>query len=896
MNQLSEKIEAVFPLSPTQAGMLYHAVSSPGSATYIGQHRMRLIDVDSSALHKAWQLVIERHSALRTTYVWEGLSQSVQLVHAQLEAEIEEIEFSGNEEQLAAFCEAERCIEFEFDKQAPSRLKLLRLNETDSELLWTRHHLMVDGWSAHAVLSELAQAYTAVLKNSAWRPSPVDGFASYIAWLQQQDGEKSHQYWHTLLSTPRSTSDLEGIRSANRGAHRTEQIERLLTEELSEQLRTCCRKSGLTLSALMHGAWSAVLAGFNNDSALVFGSTVSGRPADLVNADSIVGNFINTLPVMINTCSDMSLTDFLKALQLQVASSSAHSHIPHRDILASAAHEPGAPLFESILVFMNYPKLEEGGSALNVAQHEYKEHSHYPVAALIVPDDAIKIILIHDTGIIEPFKAQSLMQAIEKNLLRMLDMLEKPAREFFSSARSHTSTLSKTELTIAAVDVISQFEKSVREHPHSTALSDGRRAISYAELGNAAGNLARQLRNAGVEPEDRVLIRMPRTIEGLVAVWGVLYAGATYVPCNAKETAPRLQELADATQARCIIATEGISDFPDALVFDQIDTIDCNFQHAAPDPDALAYIIFTSGSTGAAKQVPVSHGNLAHSLAARLQFYKQSPKVYGLLSPLAFDSSVAGIFWMAATAGQLLLISESEVLEPQTLVHKLIAQNVEAMLCLPSVYSAVMSAWPENPVHSLQLAIVAGEACPTAVLEEHQTRFPAATLVNEYGPTEASVWCTAQRYNNGDSVDLSSDYLSIGHAIPGVSLSVRNDHGEVPAGTVGQLYVSGPTVVTSVASPGCDYATGDLVEQQHDGSLLFRGRIDQQVKIRGHRVDPSDIEASLHRCECVDDCAVLALPHNNDATLNEIDRALSLLSPLESNELLQLVENYNAPT
>ncbi len=896
MNQLSDKIEAVFPLSPTQAGMLYHSISSPGSATYIGQHRIRLRNVNRSALRAALQKVINRHSALRTAFVWEGLSQSVQLVYAEWDVPLEELDFSGSEQELDAYCEAERRIEFDFDKQPPSRFKLLRLNDSESELLWTRHHVMVDGWSAHAVLRELSAAYTAVLGNEHWDAVPADGFACYIAWLQQQDTGKSSGYWQALLSSSPASSDIENIRSSNRGAHHTEQIELILDEDFSDHLRVSCRETGITLSAAMHGAWAAVLAALNAGTTLVFGSTVSGRPAGLPNAEHIVGNFINTLPVVIDTHAEMTLGECLKALQLQIAQSSEHSHIPHRDIVNNASIEPGAALFESIVVFMNYPKLTQDHSALDIAYHQYKEHSHYPLAVLIVPNDAIGIILIHDKGLIEPFKARQLTKLFEQNLRNLVSQLKKPAEDYFKGARTHRSTLKTTPLIVPPTDVVSRMSETARLHPTRCALNDGELSLSYADLDNAAANLAVQLRDNGVKSGDRVLIRMPRSLQGLVAIWGVLYAGASYVPCNPEESALRLRELMSATGARCLVSSEVLSDFPDALVFTHIDLSSRVFQPIVPEPDSLAYIIFTSGSTGQAKQVPVSHSNLAHSLAARLQYYDHTPRVYALLSPLAFDSSVAGIFWMAATAGELLLLSEKDMSQPNQLVNTLLNNRADSLLCLPSVYTALISAWPDDSRHSLQLAIVAGEACPATVLQQHRSLFPKATLVNEYGPTEASVWCCAQRFSPGDNTGATSDYLAIGHAIPGVSLTVRNEHGVVPAGTVGELCVSGHTVVNRVIESGTHYATGDLVEQLQDGSLLFRGRLDAQIKIRGHRVDPTDIEARLIQHPKVEDCAVIAVSNPSNATMDEIEQAMALLSPVEANELLHFVENTNATT
>ena len=248
---------------------------------------------------------------------------------------------------------------------------------------------------------------------------------------------------------------------------------------------------------------------------------------------------------------------------------------------------------------------------------------------------------------------------------------------------------------------------------------------------------------------------------------------------------------------------------------------------------------------------------MAHSLASRRQFYGDEAVTFGLFSPLAFDSSVAGLFWAVACGGCLVIVDEELVMRPRETVDYLVRQRVDTYLTLPSVHRALLDTANSALAGVLKTVIVAGEACPSAILAEHRSALPGVSLVNEYGPTEATVWCAAQRFEADDPQISGEAYLSVGRAIPGAELSIEDDSGRpVPTGATGELVVGGPIVAAPNRGDG-RYATGDLVSANTAGEIFFRGRKDQQLKVRGHRVDPLEIEAALVAVPGVAEAAVL---------------------------------------
>ncbi len=890
MNGLSDNVEAVFPLSPTQEGMLYHTLHTPDSGVYIGQHTIKLEAVDSIILRRAWQLISNRHMALRCVFMWEALSRSVQLVYKQRDIDWREIDLRDSPDKLQTLLNADIKEEFDVSSQPPCRISLFRLSDNRHLMVWTRHHLVVDGWSAHIVLQQLQEAYTALVSKGEWRPTGTPEFSAYMTWLQRQDNAISADYWRNLLSHSEANPGLESMRSSNRGSKHSRRIEQYLSLDESAQLAQAARAKRLTLSTMLHGAWAAVLFAINDSSSLLFGSTVSGRPADLPHHESIVGNFINTIPVQVFSTDDNSLSIWLQALQKQLLQSAAHGHLANRQILQAADIPAGTPLFDSIVVFMNYPRIANTESALNFVHENYIEHSHYPVAVLAIPGDELQLIIIHDTDQIPPHKADQLLEMLAERLRSLTSDLSESTEHFFTGARPQVSALETVPLAVKPVNVIARFEHSVKTCGSVPAVSDGQRELTYTELNAAVQNMAQSLSKAGVKKGDRVVLTMPCSIEGLISIWAVMFCGAAYVPLATSTPTARIDSLFTQVKARLLIAPAPIPGFDPVFVFDSINTQAPEFQRADVEAAMIAYVIFTSGSTGEPKAVSISHGNLAHSLAARLQFYGEQSHIYAMMSPFAFDSSVAGIFWTAATGGCLVLVKDNILTDPGRLLDYLSAMKISALLTLPSVYRAMLDMLTPSFKQHFRLAIVAGDACHQEIHRLHNQQLPETTLVNEYGPTEATVWCCAQRFKHAPADDLSEPYLPIGKAIAGVELHVLDKSlRPVPQGVIGELHIGGPVVAQSEKQSDL-YPTGDLVEVDLAGTLLFRGRKDAQIKIRGHRVDPAEVEAIMQSHPDIIESAVIGFSRSVDSSVNNLNAALATLPLAEALDILAVIE------
>lgn len=841
----SSNIEAVFPLSPTQEGMLYHTLKSPGSAVYVGQHVMELDDADARSLREAWRSIVAQHPALRTVFAWKALSRPVQVVYRSHEPAWQELDFRERDDLDTWLAEDARG-RFELDAHPPSRVSLLELTQRRSLLVWTRHHVLMDGWSAQLVIGELHRAYTALQRGLPWAARPDPGMAAYVAWLQKQDAAPSVAHWRGALAGVPLTAGLglEAVRSSAPGGRSTRRISIRLPAAKNEALTSRAAANQLTLSTLIHGAWAAVLASLDGRRVVLFGSTVSGRPADLPAQDRIVGNLISTVPIVADTSLSIALASWLRHLQASVVSAARHGHLPHRDVLRAAGIEPGTTLFDSIVVFMNYPRVGEIDTALRVVRSTYDEHSHYPLALLALPGDDLELILIHDDDVIAAERADHLLKLLEERLLAMAEAMAEPAARYFAHLQLPSAPLEQVPLRIEPRSVNSFFWRAVEQHRSRPALCHGDELLTYEQLHTRVARLAACLHGAGVRPGDRVVVQLPRTVDAIAAIWAVLLLGATYVPVSNESPVARLRSIVEQVGARVVIGNRTL-DFAEVLNPHEISDEHRGFTLDAQQRLGDAYVIFTSGSTGTPKAITVTHEQLAHSLASRLQYYGDEPVRFGLFSPLAFDSSVAGLFWSVASGGCLVVVDEALVVRPHDTVDYLIRQRVDTYLALPGVHRALLDASKPALGAHLRTVIVAGEPCPAALLAEHRDRLPRVPLVNEYGPTEATVWCAARRFDDDASLPEGEPYLSIGRAIPGVELSILADAGRpAPPGVTGELVVGGPIV----AAPNRDdgrYATGDLVTATAEGEIFFRGRKDQQIKVRGHRVDALEIEAAL---------------------------------------------------
>jgi surfactin family lipopeptide synthetase C len=938
-----ENVEDIYPLSPLQQGLLFHTLNAPDSGVYFQQYSCLLRGaLDKAAFQEAWQYTLSQHPILRSAFLWEGLDEPLQVVRNQATPDWQERDWqtlaaTDQQEQLTVYLKKDRRRGFEVAQAPLMRFALMRLEPELHRLVWSYHHLLSDGWSTLLIVKQVRATYESLRNRAQLQSSTARPYRDYISWLQQQDREEAAGFWRKRLAGFDAPTPLGLDRASaaygrqNEYGQETIELPAAKTQILADFART----QRLTLNTLVQGAWAWVLSRCSGETDLVFGTTVSGRPVDLAGVEDMVGPFINTLPVRVQVDPQDQLVPWLEALQKQLVEMRQYEYSPLVDIQGFGDVPRGQPLFESIVVFENYPNNPNAKAAdgqLELEQITYLEQSNYPLAILAVPGETLRLIAIFNG---ERFAADAIMRLLSHMATVLEQMAADPAQRLeqvplLSAAQRHQILIewNQTQTEPPAVSCWHQlFEDQARRSPDALAVACGRQELSYRQLNRRANRLAHRLRRLGVGPEVPVGLCAERSVDALVGVLGVLKSGGAYVPLDPSYPQERLDLVLDDAPIAVLVAQEKLEERvtaysgPVVLLEEDLDETDKN-PPCLTEPDHLAYAIYTSGSTGRPRAVAVTHANLLASTWARTQYYPRPVRRFLLLSNFGFDSSVAGIFWTLCQGGALYIPDQKLYADVSHLANLIQGQRISHLLCVPSLYQYLLTQAPTD-LAGLETAIVAGEPCPPALVEAHYKALPDTALFNEYGPTEATVWSTVFACTAKDNQAA----VPIGRPVANTRVYVLGlDMEPVPVGVPGQLYIGGAGVARGylnqpqltrerfVADPfaadplaaGQDktarlYRTGDWVRYRTDGNLEFIGRRDGQVKIRGHRVELGEIETALATHEAVGNVVVSQAEYTNDAKVNKTtdDNTDSLMQRLlslgrqEADLLLTSVEQGN---
>ncbi|MGK7878413.1 MAG: amino acid adenylation domain-containing protein [Xenococcaceae cyanobacterium] len=877
-----ENVADIYPLSPVQEGMLFHTLAAPTSEVYFGQYTCRIQgDLQVSAFQAAWQQVLNRHSALRTAFLWDGLDEPLQVVRQQVELprtdrDWRRLSSREQEARWEKFLRADRRQGFDLAQAPLMRLTLIRQSEDTYQFIWSCHHLLSDGWSASLIWKEVFAFYIAIVRGQCLNLKSPRPYGDYIAWLQEQDLSKAKVFWQDALKgfTVPTPLRVDRVFPGQSGSsYDRQQI--ALPEATTAALQSLARHHRLTLNTLIHGAWALLLNRYSGEAEVVYGATVSGRPTALAGVEDMVGLFINTLPVRIRVSGQDSLLPWLSTLQTQLVEIRQYEYTPLVEIQRWSEVPQGRSLFESIVVFENYPlKTQEQDIGLEISDIRFLDQSNYPLALLVVPGASLQLILIYDD---RRFEAAT--------IARMLGHMQTVLESFVENPDCYLSDvplLTKAEQHQLLVEwnqtqapypqdacIHHLFEAQVEQTPDAVAVVFEGNHLTYRTLNRRANQLAHHLRSLGVGPDVLVGICMERSLETIVGILGILKAGGAYVPLDPTYPQERLAYILQNTETPVLVTQQRLvevlprSAMPRLCLDSDWPGIECESETNPPSQgssDNLAYGIYTSGSTGQPKGVLVTHRNLVHSTAARIQYYPERVSRFLLLSSFAFDSSVAGIFWSLCQGGTLVLPQQRLEQDMHQLATKIEHQQVTHTLCLPSLYNLLLAHAPAQQLKSLQVVIVAGEACPRSLAEQHHALLPHTSLYNEYGPTEATVWSSVYKV----PTQAEESQVPIGRPIANTQIYLLDTNLQpVPIGVPGELYIGGTGVTQGYLNqPECRaeqfiqhpfsmepnahlYRTGDLARYRPDGNIEFLGRVDRQVKIRGYRIELGEIEEVL---------------------------------------------------
>lgn len=863
----SHNIEDIYPLAPLQHGMLFHSRHAVRDV-YVMQLRVILRHPDVNRLRAAWQAAIRRHAILRTGFHWANKQPApLQVVLRQADLPFEQCDLdpsAGVDETLDKLCEAERARGFNLAAPPLMRVVLLRLQAGEQCMVWTFHHLILDGWSVTRLLAEVLQHY-----EGRALAATTGSYRDYIAWLAHRDQGVDERFWRAQTAALQEPTLLSAATGTAASAAGHDVIEFEWTDQRSARLQAFARSQRITLNTLIQGAWALLLRRCTDRDTVVFGAVMSGRPAELPDSARSVGLFINTLPIVVELSSRTRVNEWLQDLQALNAGLREHGHAPLHEIQRWAGYA-GQLLFDTVLVFENYPieaALHEQRS-LSYRDVRHAEHTSYPLAVIVTLGQRLRVQFNYARAYFDATRIRSLSgyltdileQLIAQPQCRLARIALRAARDAPIQDGSILRISAGESRAVEGSNVIELFTRQVQCTPDAIAVEGDGIKLRYCELDCLGDALAQRLSEVAAR---RVAICMPHSVERVIAVLGVLKAGAAYVPVDPQLPEQRLAYmLADADVQ--LVLTLGPMELPQACTGATL-SLDgmLNWQGPAADrpihPGQLAYIMHTSGSTGRPKGVAMRHG----AAAQLLQWHRARwPGGYRTLqfAAFGFDVSFQEIFstW---TSGGTLLIADSDARGDLQRLARFIEARAVERLFLPF---AVLQPLAEIATAlgfrcgSLRQIISAGEALHlTPALREWLGCMPRCVLVNQYGPTETHV------VSDFEAVPDGTGAVPIGRPIWNTRLYVLDaDLNLLPAGQPGDLYIAGQALAQGYWAksgqtaerfvPDCFsgdggrmYRSGDRACYDEQGRLHFLGRRDDQVKLRGFRIELGEIEAAL---------------------------------------------------
>ncbi|HEY0470900.1 MAG TPA: condensation domain-containing protein, partial [Kribbella sp.] len=529
-------VEDVYPLSPTQAGMVFHGLVDDSSGAYLNQVQLLLSGVsDPQALGDAWQQVVDHTPVLRSRVVWEGVGRPLQVVQRKATVTVRYLDWSDlpesdRQSELTRLLDADRVEGLDLATAPLLRVTLARLSDTEVFLLWTQHHVLLDGWSAGHVFDEVCEQYAAIVDGR--RPELVSRrpFRDYLQWLGEQDQPAAETYWRDALAGFDTPTALPYDR-APMEAHRAESsalVRVALSEQRSALLAEVAQRSGLTMNTVVQGAWALLLSRYSGEPDICFGTTVAGRPADLPGVESMIGMFINTVPTRLRVPRAQDLLSWLAQLQVEQSEARRFDYVSLAQLHTWTAVPGGVNLFDSIVVFENYPINEEAAAALGlrVVESQTLEPTNYPLTVVVLPDHQLSITLNYDPTLFDA----GTVERLAGHLMMLLEGIAEDAHRAGSDLPMLTETethrvlveWNDTRQVVPDATVPELFEAQVARTPDSAAVVFEGVELSYAEVNERANRLAHKLIAEGVGPERFVAIALPRSAELVVAVLAVL--------------------------------------------------------------------------------------------------------------------------------------------------------------------------------------------------------------------------------------------------------------------------------------------------------------------------------------------------------------------------------------
>ncbi len=916
INQLDElqcqyNLKDIYPLSPMQEGMLFHSLYEKEADHYFEQVSYQLNGkLQINAIEKSLRDLMARHDILRTVFLHDSYIQPIQLVLKEREIDFtfkdvqqECLEYS-REKVIESYKTGDKSRTFDLSNDVLIRVTVLQTSIVEYEFIWSFHHIIMDGWCMSLIINDFTLIYSLNNNRKGINLPTTKPYSNYIEWLEKRDKDESLSYWSNYLTSYESLATLpeKTVKSSEVLPYNLNSQQLVVSEKETTQLQRVTEEYGVTISNILQSAWALLLAKYNNTEDVVFGSVVSGRPAELDGIETMIGLFINTIPVRVLISEKDTVGDLLKEVQNNALRAEQHHYSPLSEI--QSLSELGRSLFNHIIVFENYPITDQlkGSNAHSNEGEDYTitnirvfERTNYDLTLIVIPGTEIRIRIDYNTNVY----AQDI-------IVKALGHIRKIVEQIISNSKLQISDIEivteeeKHQLLkeLNIIDIGYPNDKTVHDlfkiqalkSPHRSAIRFKDQDITYQELDIRSNQLATMLREKGVKPDDIVGLLMDRSIEIIIGMLSIIKAGGAYLPIDINYPKDRKEFIISDSGIATILVTKNQGDnFENNITTLYVEDSENNYEHInalenVNKPSDLCYVIYTSGTTGNPKGVMVEHKNVVRLFYNdKFQFDFGLNDVWTMFHSHCFDFSVWEIYGALLFGGKLIIIPKLLAMDTVAYLKVLKEEKVTILNQTPSAFYNLSREEQLSPDVSLNLryVIFGGEALSPAKLEPWRRRYPNVKLINMFGITETTVHVT---YKELGEYEIAHNISSVGKPIPTLSVYILDKYQKlVPKGITGELYVGGAGVARGylgkreltgerfIQNP-YDleerlYRSGDLGRVLPSGDIEYLGRIDHQVKIRGFRIELGEIENALLRHENVKECIVIAKEDKGDKYL-----------------------------
>ena len=883
------EVEKIYGLTALQEGMLFHNLEDRESTGYVVQSVYNAaIEIEEDILRETLRLLSIRYDVLRTSFIYEKISEPKQVIYEERVPEYEVTEGTAEETVKAAEEEVRRG--FDLAKDTMLRVKAVNTGEGKSKIILTIHHIVMDGWCFGILVGKLFEIYFQI-KNGERIKTIEEGireerrnngeYSEYLGWLSKQDEEKAEKYWEEELECYENNAEIKAMKNPEPTEEQMKELWGSTDEVTTNKLKILTESNEATINTAAETAVGIMLQRYSGSNDVVFGKVVSGRNAPIKGIENMVGLFINTIPVRVTAEKDTTVTELIKRQQEKGTESTNYDYYSLAEIQKKTVQ--GSDLIKVLYVYENYTsglniEIVDTQKDGQIRIESLREQTNYGITISgMETDGKLCFKIMYDPHI---FRDEE-MRLVMERLLRICEEMAKNQEGKVFDIEAVTESekqqiLNDFNATISEYPrdktVAELFEEQVERTPDNTALVFKDKSLTYAELNAKANSLAHKLREIGVKPDDFVAIIADKSIEMICGIYGIIKAGGAYVPIDPTYPEDRISFMLEDCKPKAVLkyTTESITIDVEIPVIDLANSevwegASENLEVVNKPGDAI-YCIYTSGTTGKPKGVIVEHRNVV-KLVKNCDYTELNEETVILQTgQLMFDASTFEMWGTSLNGGTLHLVEKETMLNAETFKKYMTENGVNTLFITTALFNQFMDE-DKTIFNGLKHLMFGGEATSERHVEMLRSQNTGVDFRNVYGPTETTTF--AAHY----IIDKKVDKTPIGRPISNTTMYVMNGDSLCGIGIPGELCIGGDGVARGylnrpeltaekfVKNPfgeGRMYRSGDLVRWLPDGNIEFLGRIDEQVKIRGFRIELGEIESRIREIEGIKECAVIA--------------------------------------